>query len=140
MRGVIRGHHTCTVGCTPCPTKRVGDNRPTWKRLPCTAFLRFYRSSGAYASLCVCGKADTFSSTFSTSRLISWREVHRRPTTAEQRMRVVNLVQQAHELLDRFLKVDAQDSQGASEMVVELQELVDELRVLRPARIFRRQK
>jgi len=47
-------------------------------------------------------------------------------------MRVVNLVQQAHELLDRFLKVDAQDSQGASEMVVELQELVDELRVLRP--------
>jgi hypothetical protein len=55
-------------------------------------------------------------------------------------MRVVNLVQQAHELLDRFLKVDAQDSQGASEMVVELQELVDELRVLRPARIFRRQK
>jgi hypothetical protein len=52
---------------------------------------------------------------------------------------MVNLVQQAHELLDRFLEMDAQkDSQGASDTVVELQALMDELRSLRPPRTFRR--
>jgi hypothetical protein len=53
---------------------------------------------------------------------------------------VVNLVQQAHELLDLFLKMDAQDSQGASDVVVELQAVMDELRALHPPRPFRRQK
>jgi hypothetical protein len=62
------------------------------------------------------------------------------PTTAEQRQRVVNLVQQAQKLLDRFLKVEAQNLQGSSDLVVELQALMDELRSLRPPRTFRRQK
>ena len=59
------------------------------------------------------------------------------PTTSEQRLRIVNLVQQAHQLLDRFLETDAQDSQRAWEMVVELQALMDELRSLRPPGAFR---
>jgi hypothetical protein len=53
---------------------------------------------------------------------------------------MVSLMQQAHQLLDQFLKADAQDSQRAWEMVVELQVLIDELRALRPPRPFRRQK
>jgi len=62
------------------------------------------------------------------------------PTTSDQRLRVVNLVRQAQKLLDRFLKVEAQNLQGASDLVIELQALMEELRSLRPPRTFRRQK
>ena len=61
-------------------------------------------------------------------------------TTAEQWLRVVDLVQDAHQLLDRFLDVDTQGSQRAREIVVQLQELMDELRSLRPPRTFHLQK
>jgi hypothetical protein len=43
---------------------------------------------------------------------------------------MLNLVRQAHQVLDRFLKLDAQDSQRAWEKLVELQTLTDELRSL----------
>jgi hypothetical protein len=63
-----------------------------------------------------------------------------KPTTGEQRLRTVNLVRRAHQLLDRFLKMDAQDSQRAWEKLIELQALMDELRSLRPPHTFHRQK
>jgi hypothetical protein len=54
---------------------------------------------------------------------------------------MVNVVRQAHQLLDRFLEIDAQqNSQGASDVVVELEALIDELRKLRPPGPFRHQK
>jgi hypothetical protein len=40
----------------------------------------------------------------------------------------------------RFLKVEAENLQGASDLMIELQALMDELRALRPPRTFHLQK
>jgi hypothetical protein len=56
-----------------------------------------------------------------------------------ERLEVVELVHQGHELLERFLSLDSQQSARAWEAVVELQNLVEQLRRLRPPHTFRRQ-
>jgi hypothetical protein len=60
------------------------------------------------------------------------------PNTAEQWLRVVNVVQEAHQLLESFFDVDTQELRRAREIVVELKALMDELRSLGPPRTFRR--
>ncbi len=54
-----------------------------------------------------------------------------------KRDRMIALVNQAHQLLDCFLEMDARDSPKAWERLVELQVLLGELRELRPAGVFR---
>jgi hypothetical protein len=62
------------------------------------------------------------------------------PNTAEQWLRLVNAVQEAHELLDCPVDVDTEDSQRAREIVVELKALINELRSLGLPRTFRGQR
>jgi hypothetical protein len=56
----------------------------------------------------------------------------------DDRLAALALVNQGHDLLNRFLALDAQQTDRAWEIVVELQALLDHLREIRPPRTFRR--
>jgi hypothetical protein len=51
-------------------------------------------------------------------------------------VQVITLIEEAHDLLERFIEREHQDPDGAWESVIELQELTGRLRRLRPPRTF----
>ena len=59
---------------------------------------------------------------------------------ADERVQLFALINQARELLDQFARMEPDDRKGSSELVVELQAVLDEFRRVCPPATFRRQR